>query len=239
MTRRNDLEEYLVKDLINAKVPWPIVWVDLFKLGKISCAFLAVVSFAIFLVYCTVFWLSFTFLIMLSGVLLGFIHNYSSRFANIVDVLGSDLIDMKVERWDTLRFEAMDYGKFTLRYVIGSKYTNSSYKLWIVTSKDLPVGYNRGLDIWSKDTLYDSSWGDEKYEQQSKYVTRSDVSDLPSLKEIKLERGLIANRIVATLNDMWFHSVTPDILGTLKVIRNIEDKMSNLDEKPELLFDNF
>jgi hypothetical protein len=229
------MEQYLYEDIMNTNVPWPVVHVDGFMVGIVFCFSLAVLSFVYFLFTFEIPWISFSVFLMFCGITMGFVHTYASRFDQIINALGFDFIDVKAEKWNTLLFETNEYGDFTLKYDIDGKRKGARYKVWIITKKNLPSSCNRWLDNGDKDVFYRKN-GKEEVTPVSEYISLSDVVYIKSLRELRFERGYIANRIIASLDDMWFYSETPDILRTLKLMRIIERKLDGESKPPRKRF---
>jgi hypothetical protein len=229
------MEQYLYEDIMNTNVPWPIMYTDGFMAGIVLCFFLAVLSFVYFLLTFEISWISFSVFLMFGGITMVFVHTYASRFDQIIKALGFDFIDVKAQKWNTLNFETAEYGDFTYKYDIDSKHKGAIYKVWIITKKNLPSSCNKWLDNGDKDVFYRKN-SKEEVTPISEYLTLSDVVYIKSLREVRFERGYIANRIIATLDDMWFYSETPDILRTLKLIRIIEGKLEGEPKPPRKRF---
>lgn len=218
------MEQYLYEDLMSADVPWPILYADGFFVGLMICIVLALVSFALFITTFEISWISFAGSLIFGGIILGFVHSYSSRFGRIIDSLGYDFIGMEAEKWNTFCFDTIEYGKFTLRYDVNGKYRRARYRLWIMTEKDLPDEGDRWVEKGQRDIFYRKD-GEREVAPCSEYLTPADVLYIKSLREIRFERGFVANRVIATLDDLWFYSETTDILRTLKLMRRIEGKL--------------
>jgi len=229
------MEQYLYEDIMSTNVPWPILYVNGFMVGIVMCVFFALLSFVFFLLTFEPSWVSFSVFFLFGGITMGFVHTYASRFDQIIKALGFDFIDVKAEKWNTLNFETSEYGDFTYRYDIDGKHKGARYKVWIITKKNLPEACNKWLDNGQKDDFYRKN-GKDEVTPLSEYLTLSDVVYIKSLRELRFERGFIANRIIATLDDMWFYSETPDILRTLKLLRKIERKLNGESKPPRRRF---
>jgi hypothetical protein len=203
--------------------------------GIVFCFFLAVLSFLYFLMTLEASLVSFSVFFLFSGITMGFVHTYASRFDQVIKALGFDFIDVKAETWNTLMFETNEYGDFTLKYDVDGKHRGARYKVWIITKRNLPAGCNKWLDNGDKDVFYRKN-RKEEVTPIKEFVTPADVVYIRSLRELRFERGYIANRIIATLDDMWFYSETPDILRTLKLMRKIEDQLEGEPRPPRKSF---
>jgi hypothetical protein len=229
------MEQYIYEDIMSTNVPWPVLYMDGFMAGIVLCFSLAVLSFVFFLLTLDISLISFSVFFVFSGITMGFVHTYASRFDQIIKALGFDFIDVKTEKWNTLMFETNEYGDFTFKYDIDGKNRGARYKVWIITKKNLPADCNKWLDNGDRDVFYKRT-GKEETTPLSGYVTPSDVVYIKSLREIRFERGYIAHRIIATLDDLWFYSETPDILRTLKLIRRINGKLDGESRPPRKKF---
>jgi len=229
------MEQYLYDDIVNTHVPWPIMYVNGFMVGIFLCSLMALLSSVLFVFTFDVIWISFMVFFIFLGVSMVVVHTYARRFIQVIKALGFDYIDVKAEKWNTLMFETNEYGDFTMNYDVDGKRRGARYKVWIITKKNLPVSCNRWLENGDKDVFYRKS-GKEEITPLSEYMTPSDAVYIKSLREVRFERGYIANRIIATLDDMWFYSETPDILRSLKLMRKIERKLEGEPRPPRKRF---
>ncbi len=220
-----NMEEYKSVEMIPINLLWAIRHIKAFRVGTILCVLFAVSLFLFFLISYEFSTLSIMVIFIMIAMSLNFMYNHTLKFTDVVNALNMDITNLEVEKLNTLRFDTISHGKFTLYYDDGGRYANAYYKMWITTSKSLPTRYDLDLDIWDRNAFY-KRLNEEKDTTLSDYVTLSDVADIKSLLDIKFEWGPIANRIVATLDDRWLYSETLDILRTLKILRRIEKKLS-------------
>lgn len=229
------MEQYLCEDIMSNNVPWHVVHVDGFAAAMLLCFSMTFLSLVFFISTSEYSWLSFAVFFMFCGLALVMVHAYASRFHQMIRALGFDFIDVKAEKWNTLMFETDGYGDFTLKYDIDGKYKGARYRVWVITKKSLPVACNRWLENGDKDVFFRKT-AKEEVTPLPGYVTLSDVVYIKSLRELRFERGFIANRIIATLDDMWFYSETPDILRTLRLMRKIDGKLDGEPSAPRKRF---
>jgi hypothetical protein len=197
---------------------------DSFRVGLILCILFLLLILFFFLVFFEPLILSFMVVVIIMAISLNFMYNHTQKFADVVNALNIDLTNAEIVKLNTVRFTTISHGKFTLYYNCGDIYNDAYYKIWIRTTKGLPVRYDNDFYMWGRDTFF-KRFGDDKEIPLSGYITLSDVDHIISLREIRFENGVIANRIVATLDDRWLYSETVDILKTLKVLRKIENKL--------------
>jgi hypothetical protein len=168
--------------------------------------------------------LSFAVIFLLAAISLNHMYNQTLKFADVVNALNMDLTNMEVLKLNTLRFNTISNGKFTLYYDNEGMYSNPYYKMWITTIKNLPNLSYENSDLWNEDTFYRSCNGSITTPLPG-YISFMDVADIPSLRKIRFQSNPVANRIIATLDDKWLYSNTSDILQTLKILRKIEKKL--------------
>jgi hypothetical protein len=160
--------------------------------------------------------------IIISVMGLYMIYKPAKRFAEVIDALNFELVDVRRKGWDTLKFTTVSEGEFFLYYYSGSKHSSAYYKLWIITKKKVPISNGDELEIWGK-----PSWFDRKKEEKgsNKYVDVSELKDIKSLSCVRFEKIDGQNGITTIIFDKWLYSETSDVLKILKILREIEDKI--------------
>ncbi len=216
--------EYRNNEVLPIDVLWSVRHIESFRVGALLCILFLFLVFLFFLIFYEPFMISLMVVIMITAMSLNIMYNNTQKFADVINALNIDLTNVAIVKLNTLRFNTISHGEFTLYYNDGGLYRNAHYKMWIRTTRSLPVRYYEDFNMWDIDTFYER-FGDDKDIPLPGYITLTDVEGIISLREIRFERGVMANRIVATLDDRWLYSETFDILLTLKILRKIEKKL--------------
>jgi hypothetical protein len=160
------------------------------------------------------------FLLIVMGMY--FIYKPAKRFSEVVEALNFDLLDVRKTKLWTMKFNTLTEGEFSLYYFSGSKHQAAYYRLWIITQKTVPSMHPDGRRIWKRPSWFDRN-KDEPYPNE--FADAARFNDIRSLSRIEFGSVDGMNSIEAILSDKWLYSETDDVLETLRIMREIEDRL--------------
>lgn len=222
-----DLRDHIINP--PNEYPWCIRYVNHLLICIILCVLLIPVYLMIYSYFALTIFVSllFIFSILMIALLLFLIYRPIKRFANIIKALSLEPSEMVIERLSTLKVNSPVSGQFSVHYgsggsLPGIRYWSSSYyKIWIPTNKkNLKKKSNEYL-IWTKPSFF-SKLLNKRNTSLLKYLSLFQLNEIKALESLRFENTDGENRIVAILDDRWLFSITPDIVKTIDVLKEIK-----------------
>jgi hypothetical protein len=152
------------------------------------------------------------------------------RYARIVKALYSELIEVKVLKesffeYGILKIKTLSHEEFFLINIPdrGHPGMRSIYKLWIVTDKNFPVKEDEKRYLWKK--TRQQKKGTIVDQEFANYIPQIQLDSIKSLHRIQFEVQEGENRIAALFYEILLYSETEDILRTLEILRDMEERI--------------
>ncbi|UCG68740.1 MAG: hypothetical protein JSV09_13190 [Thermoplasmata archaeon] len=209
-------------------LPWTIEHVNVLLVGVILLTPIVAIAFLI----------SISFPPLMILIILGFIfwaillnkYKQAKRYSEIVFVLYRELVNVKILRGGplrhgTLKVSTKRHGEFSLYYFPGHTRPGGGpfYKLWISTSKWVPVREGEKGYIWVRPSFL--KLGLKADPNLAKYLSNPQIMNIGSLHRIQFENENGEGRIVSYFRDLLANSETMDILRTLVILWDIEARL--------------
>jgi hypothetical protein len=221
------MKEY--KDIGSGPVdlPWSIRHVNLLLAGVILLFPIVVVAFLFTISY-------FPLMILLivgfiSWVILFSKYRQTKRYEEIIVILYKELAGVEIKSkgtfgFGTLKLRTIRHGNFSLAWAEQHHpYHGASYKLWISTSRIVPVKEDGRGVIWVRPSLL--KIGHRSDPNLARYLPTDQLDYISALYRIQFEVRDGESRIAAIFKDLPLQSETMDIIRTLLVLREIERRL--------------
>jgi hypothetical protein len=197
---------------------WIIRHVDGLLTVIIFCIIMVVVMILIVIFFQVYLSILISILFIIAAIFISVIYTPAKKLNDLVIALEKDLIEVHSVKSQTIKLNTQRFGEF---FVYSS---GSYYKVWIRTTKKIPVAEDRRKAIWNKPSFFERNSKKDNL-MFPELVSPYQLEEIETLIELRFEKDQKPGRIMGILNDRILRTEIPDILKTVALLREIEGRL--------------